>query len=315
MRFALLVLAAIDLFGQNAPLSPMAEFDLNANPKHRPSRYAQLFFAATPNGLTLVTIEENQVSLVSADLDGHILHSKSDLASVNAQIYEALPLPDGSVWLVASGPYNLRNSSAGGPYRTAQFNRGPSSPSFTQLDLYSPAGEHLSALRLLSPAGGWENPIAAAAHLLVLRGNVGLITSQQPELIHFGTVAGEQFKESALVSLAPPVLGAIPVLTSNGNLLLIDKTSGSVVTVDPKTKSGSAHQPADTHPVQAAAADSNALYLLSNSTVLKTDFVGNVLSTYRLSLGSGFRPASLGVTGYALYLVDRAGRTERLQVD
>jgi hypothetical protein len=60
-----------------------------------------------------VTIEENRVSLVSTDLDGRILHSRSDLASVRAQVYEALPLPDGRVWLVAAGPYNPNNSGVG----------------------------------------------------------------------------------------------------------------------------------------------------------------------------------------------------------
>ena len=157
-------------------------------------------------------------------------------------------------------------------------------------------------------------PVAAVGHLLVLRGTVGLITSRQPEQIHFGTVAGEHFKESALVSLAPPVVGAIPVLTSNGNLLLIDKTSGSMVVVNPKTKSGSVLQPADPHPVQAAAVDSDFLYLLSTGAVLKTDLVGKVLSTYQFRFGSGFRPASLGATGHALYLIDRAGRAERFQI-
>jgi hypothetical protein len=114
-------------------------------------------------------------------------------------------------------------------------------------------------------------------------------------------VAGEQFKESTLVRLAPPVRGAIPVLRSNGSLLLIDKTSGSVMVADPQTKSGSVLQPADPHPhpVQAAAVDSHFLYLLSSGVVLRTDLAGNVLSTYRFRFGSGFQPASLGVTGNA----------------
>jgi hypothetical protein len=77
---------------------------------------------------------------------------------------------------------------------------------------------------------------------------------------------------------------------------------------------GSVLQPADPHPVQAAAVDSSFLYLLSNGAVLRTDLAGNVLSTYRLRFGTGFQPASLGVTGNALYLIDRTGRAECFQI-
>ena len=88
-----------------------------------------------------------------------------------------------------------------------------------------------------------------------------------------------------------------------------------MMVVDPRTKSDSHLPPADPHPVQAATVDSNSLYLLSTSgTVLKTDLVGNVLSTYRFRFGSGFRPTSLGVTGNSLYLIDRAGHTQRFRI-
>lgn len=160
-----------------------------------------------------------------ADLDGRVLHVKSDLASVRAQIYEALVLPDGSFWLVASGPYHLSNNFGG------SIGSWPSAPFFNQLDRYSPTGAHLSAVRLPAPTGASESPIGAVGDLLVLRDALGVNkTSRQSEPIRFGSAAGGQFKESTLVRLAPPVLGAIPVLTSNGNLLLIDKTSGSVST-------------------------------------------------------------------------------------
>ena len=92
-------------------------------------------------------------------------------------------------------------------------------------------------------------------------------TSRQFELITFGTVAGEQFKEHTVVRLAPPVEGVIAILAPNRDLLLINKTSGSMMVVDPKTKSGSVLQPNDPHPVQAAAVDSNSLYQFSAGAV------------------------------------------------
>jgi len=233
------LLAAINLSAQSNPLSPSAEFNLNAGLKHSPGRTARTFFAAAANQLTLVTIEEeeNRVSLLSADLDGRILHSRSDLSSVGAQIYEALPCPDGSVWLVAMGPYSLMlpGDAGNGPFAGPEL-----ADDFQQLDLYSPAGKHLSSLRLLS-RGTWETPIAAAGDLLILRASVftRLGSDRRTELIRFGTAAGGQFKETAIARLRPPILGAIPVVASNGNLVLIDKTSGNIVVVDPKTGSGS----------------------------------------------------------------------------
>jgi len=261
MRAARCLLAAINLSAQSNPLSPSAEFNLNAALTHSPGRTARTFFGATPNQLTLVTIEENRVSLVSADPDGRILHSRSDLSSVGAQIYEALPCPDGSVWLVAMGPYYLMLPGDAG---TGPFAGPALADDFQQLDLYSPAGKHLSSVRLLS-GSTWETPIAAAGDLLILRASVftGLGSDRRTELIRFGTAAGGQFKETAFARLQPPILGAIPVLASNGNLVLIDKTSGNMVVVDPKTGSGSMLRVIHPHPVQAATADAGFLYLLS----------------------------------------------------
>jgi hypothetical protein len=123
-----------------------------------------------------------------------------------------------------------------------------------------------------------------------------------------------QFKERTLVRLAPPVTGDIAALASTGELILIDKKSGSIVIVDPKTKSSAVVQTAKPYPVRAAAVDSNFLYLLSAGAVLKMDLAGQSLSSYRLQFSPGFAPASLGVTGNLLYLVDRAGHTERFQI-
>lgn len=114
MRAALCLVAAINLSAHSNPLTPSAEFNLNAGLKHSPGRTARTFFAATSNQLTLVTIEEDRVLLVSADLHGRILHSRSDLSSVGAQIYEALPCPDGSVWLVAKA-YDVQFYQIDGP--------------------------------------------------------------------------------------------------------------------------------------------------------------------------------------------------------
>jgi hypothetical protein len=136
-------------------LSPAAEFDLNAKP-HRFGRATRSYFTATSTGLTLVVIGDNSVLLVSADPDGRILHSRSDLASVNAQTYAALPRPDGSVWLLSSSPYRmleLFGVEPGVGIGDASSGRPPSgrgsseAHNYNQMDLYSPAGEHLAFLR------------------------------------------------------------------------------------------------------------------------------------------------------------------------
>lgn len=307
-------------FGQSRLLSPTAEFDLNAGSKaHHLGRIVRSSFAATPNGLTWVTIGE-KASLTSADLDGRILHSRSDLASVNAQIYAALPRQDGSVWLVSSGPHNLFDNFA-----TGDFAIGPLAPPagrastpvapYNQMDLYSPAGARLTSLRLLTPVDTWEKPLAAANDQLVLLSTTHAgFTSPQSELIRFGTVTGGQFKERTLVRLAPPVNFAFALLASNGDLLLINRTSGSMVVIDPMTHRDSVVQLARPHPVRAAAVDANDLYLLSIDVVLKTDLAGQLLSTYRFHFSRRFEPVTLGVTASVLYLVDKAGRVERFQV-
>jgi hypothetical protein len=110
---AVFVLAAAGLaFGQIRVLSPTAKFDLNPNFKsHRFGRYARSFFAAAPTRLTLVTIGDNNVSLTSADRDGHVVYSTSSLVTVHARIYAALPRPDGCVWLVSGGLTDCRTIS------------------------------------------------------------------------------------------------------------------------------------------------------------------------------------------------------------
>jgi len=309
---ALFLLAALSLWGQSGALSPAAEFNLNANLKHRPSRTALPFLAANPKGLTLVTVEEDCVSLASADLAGRILHARSDLASVRAQIYEALPLPDGSVWIVARGPYQLLTKGFGGFVPNA----GPSAgDDFQELDRYDPAGKAISSVRLLSRTDA-EVPIAAAGDVLVvraaLRGAEGFPANEAT--VRFGTVDSGRFRQTAEVPLPPPPHSAIAVLTARGDLWLIGKLTGNVEVVDPKT-GGVAVLPTGTpHPVVAAAADPDSLYVLAADTVLKMDLAGKRLATYRLQFGRGFQPAALAVTGDALYLADRAGRTECFRI-
>ncbi len=56
---------------QSLSISPIAEFDLNASFRsHHLDRHAKSYFAATPNGLTLVTLSGTNVLFTSADLDG-----------------------------------------------------------------------------------------------------------------------------------------------------------------------------------------------------------------------------------------------------
>src|ERR1700751_6129579 len=86
------------------PLIPDAEFDLG---RFKPHRFTRSYISANPSGLTLVLIDQNNVLLVSADPGGRILHSRSDLGSVQTQIDTAFPNPNGDVWILSSSPYPL----------------------------------------------------------------------------------------------------------------------------------------------------------------------------------------------------------------
>jgi hypothetical protein len=305
--------AALSALGQGQLLSPGAEFDLVSGAQsHRHGR-TRPFFEAAPSGLTLVLIGENYTLLTSADLDGHIRHSRSDLAAVRAQIDGALLRPDGSVWLVSTGPYDLTTNFGGTPIASNMGRIAPRTPLFDDLDLYNPAGEHVTSFRLLSPDWLSESPIAASGDEIVLRSSahaVGLAVSQS-EILHFGTVAGGQFHERAQVPVSPPAFGAIPLLASNGDLLLVQKASGAILAIDPSAGGGPVVHAGTVHPVQAAALDSDQLYLFSGDTAARADLAGHVLATWRLQFSPGFKPAALGVTGGCLYLVDMAGRVER----
>lgn len=311
-----LVLAAGFALGQ--PVSPASEFDLVAKP-HRFGRNARVYFVATPNGLTLAMIgDSNNVLLVSADPDGRILHSKSDLASVHAQIYAALPRPDGSVWLLSSSPDRMLDpfgvetgfGVADASPRPPEGRGSSTGPNFNQLDLYSPAGDHLAFLRLLAFAA---IPVAAGNNRLILR-STSPPGFKTPDTIYFGTVVDNQFKETSQVRLEPPVTGAIPILASNGDLLLIDRDSGNMVVIDPNTKAGSVAHLAEPHRIQAAASDSGFLYLLSANSVLKVALTGQILLTYRPQLRRDFDPTSLGVSGNMLYLADKSAHVIRLHL-
>jgi hypothetical protein len=117
---------------------------------------------------------------------------------VHEQIYSALPRPDGSVWLISSGLYRFPESPValpGNPVSTHAEN-------YNELDLYSPAGDHLGSLRLLAEVAGSESPIAAANDQLALRNTSAPGFTPQQTLIHFGTVADGRFKERTQVRLS-----------------------------------------------------------------------------------------------------------------
>ncbi len=316
MRAVLFCLAAINLFGQGGFLSPKSKFDLNAGLKHNVGPKARSFFGATRNGLTLVTIGD-QTSIVSADLDGRILHTSSGITSVNAQIYRALPLPDGRVWSVSQGPYEQFSGSC--CVDMAPMGRGVGRGSTTavpynQFDLYSPDGKHSSSLRLMATGTvPTDFPIAAASDMLVMLAWLGYGTPQTA-LIRFGTVIGGHFHEERVVEFDPPFRRTVAVLAGKDDLVLIDKVAGNMVVVDPQTGSHRLLLPARRYPVRAAAADIDSLYLLSSNDVLKTDLTGTILATYRFRFDRGFRPATLGVAGNNLYLVDHSGRVEEFQI-
>lgn len=139
MKSAILFLAAISLFCQSRSLSPDAEFVFDAGHKtHHSNTRLQSFFAASPGGLTFVRIGENFVSLQSADLNGRSLYSTTGLVSVRASIYTALLRPDGSFWLVSSGPSNFFfKGPVPGAIGFSEVNRPTSGRMFGQTDSYN----------------------------------------------------------------------------------------------------------------------------------------------------------------------------------
>lgn len=324
MKGALLaVLAAIHVVGQVPVLSPDAEFELDAalKPHHKPT--GRSYFAATRGGLSFIHIDENFISFNSADLDGRPLYATTRLASVHAFIYTALFRQDGSVWIVSSGPASFSEFSAIGSLGSAAPEHASTGQLFQHLapyndfDLYNPTGKHLDSVRLLRPAaGGTENAVAAGGDELVLLGSYGPpgLSSNRSQSVRFGTVMNGEFKERTVIRLSPPIRGFIPILVPNGNLLLINKTSGGMEVLDPSAKSGVYIHLSEPHPVRAAAFDAGYLYLLSGPVVLKTDLSGHLLSTFQFQLTSGFDPMLIGVTGAALYLVDKSGRAERFRL-
>ncbi len=304
----LLVLAAASLvFPQDRVLTPAAEFDLHAGLKLSRHARVRLTLSATPTGLTLVTIGENFAALTSADPNGRILHARSDLASVHAQIYGALPRPDGNVWLLSAGPNQafgayteLGNALPSRPV-TGKFHSGPEN--YTDMDLYTPAGEHLEHLRLLRPVV----PLAAGNDEIVLRVYPG-------QILYFGIAANGQFQKKTEVRLDPPVRFAFATMASNGEILLMDRQSGDMLIVDPKTHRGSVVHLPKPYPVTAVSTDADAVYLLTGDTVLKADLQGRILAEHRLQFGHGFQPVAIAVTGPSIYLVNQSGVTERFEL-
>jgi hypothetical protein len=178
---------------------------------------------------------------------------------------------------------------------------------YTEMDLYSPAGEHLATARLLAFVVGAELPIAAANDEVVLR--TGDMRGSGPQtLLHFGTIVDGKLSERTQVKLVPPVACGIALIATSGDLVLIDRVSGSRLTINPKTKSGTVARLSKPARVKAAASDSDYVYLLTGDSVLKTDSAGQVLSTYRLQFSRGFVPAALGVTGESLFLDNKTGQ-------
>ncbi len=236
--------------------------------------------------------------------------------STDAQIYRALPVPDGSVWIVAQGPYDPSSDDwrlADPMPRPVEAGGQPSTRHYNQLDLYGADGRHLSSARILATQPGpLDFPIAAAADMLVVLGWLGYGTPQT-ELIRFGTVSDKAFHQSRSVEFRAPFRRIVPVLAADRKLFLIDKVAGNILAIDPQSGSRQLLRPSRPHPVQAAAADSDFLYLLSADQVLKTNLAGTVLATYRLRFDRGFRPTTLGAAGDDLYLMDDAGRVEEFR--
>jgi hypothetical protein len=303
MKAVILFAAAIVSFAQGAlaqsqPLSPAAEFDLNMGVKpHHFSKYARSFIAVTSQGMTLVTIDENHVSLTSADLDGRVLSSKTDLASVNTEIYSALPRPDGSVWLLSGGPHRLSQDfsvvsdlgSASPASHTMNLRASGATTNYTQMDLYNPAGEHLAAARLLAFVAGAEVPIAAAKDEVVLR-TQDIHGSGPQTLFHFGTIADGKFSERTQVKVVPPVAGGLSLIATSGDFVLINRVSGSRLTINPKTKNGTVVRLSKSVRVKAAASDSDYVYLLTGDSVLKTDPPGRWFPPTCFSSAGGLCP-------------------------
>ena len=297
------------------------------------------YFTAGPAGLTFIEIGRHFVSLTSADLNGHIFYSTGNLGSVEMPAYKALFPRDGSIWLVSSpvprgldpgAPIGENMPNSFSPARittaaqTVQANNsfelsafGPSG-SYVDLARYSALGKRLESVRLARPAGvASETAIAAFGDEVVLRtaGHRVGVRASQSEGIEFGTIVQKKFKNSVSFHLDPPLTNAIPILFSNGDLLLIHWDTGDFEALDPNLNKGTLVPLSNPAPVRAVAVDSNRIYLLSGDAVLKADLTGQVLATFRCQLDGGFVPAFVGLGGTSIYLVDKWGHAKRFEMN
>ena len=113
-----------------------------------------------------------------------------------------------------------------------------------------------------------------------------------------------KFERSVAFHLNPPVLNAIPVLLANGNLFLISRNTGNNEVIDPNLKKGRLSRLPSPSPCRAATAAGYYLYLLLPDAVLKMNFSGQAIETFRFQMEGSFIPAFIGVID--TLLIDKA---------
>jgi hypothetical protein len=296
-------------------LSPVASFHLSAAWKHHHFHNSRAYLTATKDGLTLGTVA-NHTSLIWADLDGHVRHVTPDIVSIDAEIYRALPVADGRMWVVAEGPHRLNQDGwLLPPLPSSDVPRGShTQDEYNQLDLYSPNGDHLSSVRIRSDGPPAEMAIAATADTLVFLRSLGDGHSRTA-VVRFGTVADGRFHQTRAVAFEPAFGPTIPLLAGNGKLYLIDPVAGNMMVIDPKAGGGRLLQPMEPHPVTAATVDGDFLYMLSGSDLLQMNSDGAVLTTYHLRLRRTLaRHPAIAVTGHSLYVGDGTDLIDRYEL-
>jgi hypothetical protein len=186
---------------------------------------------AQPDRLEFVGIGRRAARIVVADPDGVVQSTSPDIVNVHQQIYKAMPRPDGSVWVVASGPHafaagygavDVPGIAALTTQRALSASGSRGDASFIQMDLYTPDGKRVDSARVGGPFETVPRPIGVWDDGIVFRSlSRALLMS----------VSHGQTKEVASAAM-PEVRRTLSLTTPDGKVIVIERESGRYVVAD-----------------------------------------------------------------------------------
>lgn len=304
-RTLLISFGVVPGWGQVRTVTADLEFDLGSKNMGRVGRGALL---AQRDRLVFVEIGERAARIKLATPDGVIQSISPDIVNVHEQIYKAMPLPDGNVWIVASGPhafgegYGVIADTPGAAPLTlprpvsASGLRGDNS--YVQLDLYTPGGKRLDSARIEGTIMSQERPIGVWSDGVVFWSVSRTVVA---------SVSHGQVREIASAPLTT-IRGSISLTTPQGKVIVIERSSGRYAIGDSPVM-----QLARLKDVIGAAFRDGCLCAMGERRGSKVLVVkGDV--AYECVMRHPFRPQLIDASGTHIYLADFAGRGERFSV-